>query len=82
MMEEGEWRRGKRRSGYSSVPEEHSKRKSKRGSTRSSDGRAISTGGQWSKWIGEVDCGGARSWADRINPIAPPSDPFYTSSKP
>jgi hypothetical protein len=44
MMEEGEWHRGKRRSGYGSAPEEHIKRRSKRGSIRSRDGGAIDVG--------------------------------------
>jgi hypothetical protein len=75
-MEDGVQRQGKRRSGYSSMPEEHNKRRSKRGSMRSSDDRAIGADGQRSKQIGEVDCGGVRWWVDRINPIAPPSVPF------
>jgi hypothetical protein len=81
MMEEGEWRRGKRRSGYGSTPEEHNKRRSKRGSTRSSDDRAIDANGQWNKRIREVDYGGARWREDRINPIAPPSAPFKYLAK-
>jgi hypothetical protein len=81
-MEEGEQHRGKQRSGYGLAPEEHNKRRSKRESTRSSDDGAMSTGKQRSKWIDEEDCSGARWWADRINPIAPPSKPLYTASNP
>jgi hypothetical protein len=43
-MEEGERRRGNWRSGFDSAPEEYAKKRSKRGSTRSSDGGAIITG--------------------------------------
>jgi hypothetical protein len=43
-MDEGERHRGKWRSGFGSVPEEYAKKRSKRRSTRSSDGRAIDTG--------------------------------------
>jgi hypothetical protein len=82
VMEEGERHRGKRRSRYGSPPEEHSKRRSKRGSTRYSNSEAIGAGGQRSKWIGEEDCGGGRWWADRINPTTPPSQTLYTSSNP
>jgi hypothetical protein len=60
VMEEGERRRGKRRSRYRSVLEEHTKRRSKRGSTISSDGEAINAGGQRSKWIDKEDCGGVK----------------------
>jgi hypothetical protein len=56
-MEEGEWHRGKWRSRYGSVPEEHTKRRSKRGSTISSNGEAINADGQRSKWAGKEDCG-------------------------
>jgi hypothetical protein len=53
--------------------EEHTKRRSNRGSTRSSDGEAIDAGEQWSKWIVDDNYGGARRCAYRINPTAPPS---------
>jgi hypothetical protein len=77
-MEEGERRRGKGRSGYGSASEEDTKRRSKRGSTRSSDGGAINAGDQWREWIGDGSYDGARWCADRVNPTAPLSGPFYT----
>jgi hypothetical protein len=66
---------GKWSSGYISASEEDTKRRSKRGSTRSWDGGAIDTDEQWSKWIDDENCGGARCCANRVNPTAPPSKP-------
>jgi hypothetical protein len=40
-MEEGEWCQGRRAKGYGLTPEEVTKWRSKRGSTRSGDGGAI-----------------------------------------
>jgi hypothetical protein len=67
---------GRREKGYGSVPEEVTKRKSKRGSTRSDDGRAIKAGEQRSEWISDGSYGGARWCADRVNLNAPPRDPL------
>jgi hypothetical protein len=44
MKEEGEQCRGRWRSGYGSTPEEVTKRRRKRGCTRSVDGGAIDVG--------------------------------------
>jgi hypothetical protein len=57
-------------------------RGSKKGSTRSSDGRAIDADEQRSKWSGNENCGGARWRADRINPTGPPSNSLLYLTEP
>jgi hypothetical protein len=69
----GDGRRG-------AAPEEDTKRRSKRGSARSSDERAIDASEQWSKWISDGSYGVARWCADRVNPNAPLPAPLYTST--
>jgi hypothetical protein len=67
----GDGRRG-------AAPEEDTKRRSKRGSARSSDGGAIDASEQWSKWISDGSYVVARWCADRVNPNAPLPALLYT----
>jgi hypothetical protein len=76
-MEKGERRRGRRRSGYGSVPEEVTKRRS----NRSDDGEAINT--SESNGVSGSAKGAAteREWCMvRVNPNRPPHDPLLYSS--